>query len=600
MNNTTDILDPIISEYLDFLNDVDVQGEYILTPKKVDAHFQEIGTYLNYFLCYPDIFLDILVPVDSEFGLDPDQRIALRSLSRNRRTYMVATRGASKSFLAFASRYLTSMMIPRHDSFVCADIKRQAMDIANEKVIDDLWIKFPLLKNEMIKIPQPGKRPKDPYKSSMDAVEFNFSGGGCFDVVGVDSARGKRRHSGILEEVIEQNAVKLNEKIIPLMNIPRKDSKGRLVPTEPQAVQNYVTTAGYHGTFAYDKFIETLCLTAIDPDNFMTIAMSYKVPLKMGRITPEQIREIKSSTTFSQESFDREYNSRWSGNIKGAAFDAKTVLTTRKIVRAEFGHVTLENTNDFYIITADMAKDGKANTAAAVIRVSPRDFNFVYQIVNAFKIEDNDYEKVANKLKKAVIQYDAKMLCYDANGIGASLRDWLNKDTVDENGEHVLGLGIMNPPNTAEKDLIKYSASRTVCYEIKATGALNGIINRLFFSRLKSGSVRMLIPTTAALEKYKTVGKFATASLQKQKELLLPYQMTDIIQEELLNLDVIEVNDTGTPTLKVQRRNSEIQKDFFSAISYGIYAANTEFELKYYKRKQRRTQNLKDFVLWKA
>ena len=74
------------------------------------------------------------------------------------------------------------------------------------------------------------------------------------------------------------------------------------------------------------------------------------------------------------------------------------------------------------------------------------------------------------------------------------------------------------------------------------------------------------------------------ANHQKQIDILKPYRYTDIIQEELLNLDVIEISDGGTNALRVRRRNNLIQKDFFSAFAYAVYACNIKYELAYYKK----------------
>ena len=236
-----------IQDYIDFLDNADVIGDMLLTSKKVDQHFQECGEALNQLLAYPDILLDIVTPCDSKFNLFFYQRIVLRSMSRFRQTYVVATRAASKSFLAFASRFIASMCIPNHHSFVCANLKKQAQAIAEEKMQDDLWVKFPIFATEMsFKMMEPGKnRPRDAYRSGVDAVEYNFSHGGSFDVVSVDSARGKRRNSGLIEEVLEHNGTDLNEKIIPLMNVNRRNLRGVMVPEEPHAAKIYVTTAGY-------------------------------------------------------------------------------------------------------------------------------------------------------------------------------------------------------------------------------------------------------------------------------------------------------------------------------------------------------------------
>ena len=354
------------------------------------------------------------------------------------------------------------------------------------------------------------------------------------------------------------------------MNVSRRTSLGEVLPNEPNAQKIFVTTSGYMATFAYNKFIETLCLSAIDPTNYMALSMTFKIPLYHGLLDAEQIRDVIASPTFDKDSFDREYNSIWSGSLKGAAFDYKIMQRARKVIRAELKAHDIDEKSEFYVICADMAKDGSANTAVVVLRVRIGDTHFLYKQVNAFQIDDNDYMKVANELKKAVAAYGARMLIYDAAGIGAALRDWINKPTTDHvTGEPLPGYGIINPPTDAEKDIIRYIAKDTICYEIKA-GAKASDINYLFFARMKSGAIKMLIPFKDALEKYKQHKGFCTATNERQKRALKPYQMADRIQEELLNLDVVEIIDTGKPALKVSRRNSAIQKDFFSAFSYAV------------------------------
>ena len=232
-----------------------------------------------------------------------------------------------------------------------------------------------------------------------------------------------------------------------------------------------------------------------------------------------------------------------------------------------------------------MAKDGSANTAVVVIKVTPREFQFLYQAVNAFTIESSDYQVVSNELKAAVQTYNADLLVYDANGIGAAIRDWLNKDSV-HNGELMPGLGIINPPKDSAKDVKRYSPRETICYEIKAGGKLSTEINQLFFSRLKSGSVKMLIPAKDAIRRFGEKASFNKKSALERKRLMRPYQFCDKLEEELLNLELVEVKDNSGTTLKVKRRNLKIQKDFFSALSYGIYAIHHNFELKHYTKKK--------------
>ena len=120
-----------------------------------------------------------------------------------------------------------------------------------------------------------------------------------------------------------------------------------------------------------------------------------------------------------------------------------------------------------------MAKDGSAETAVGVAKITPGEHRFTYKFVNLFTVASTDYLDVANAFKRAAMAYNAKLLCYDANGVGAGIRDWLNKTTTDKHtGEILGGLGIINPPDSAKADLISYPKDRTICYEIKSGGSV--------------------------------------------------------------------------------------------------------------------------------
>lgn len=77
----------------------------------------------------------------------------------------------------------------------------------------------------------------------------------------------------------------------------------------------------------------------------------------------------------------------------------------------------------FYVVSADMAKDGSARTAVVIYKVKPKEFFFNYSLINLFTIDTTDYEKISNILKETALRYDARLLVYDANGIGAAMRD---------------------------------------------------------------------------------------------------------------------------------------------------------------------------------
>jgi hypothetical protein len=175
-----------------------------------------------------------------------------------------------------------------------------------------------------------------------------------------------------------------------------------------------------------------------------------------------------------------------------------------------------------------------------------------------------------------VIDYKATMLVYDANGVGAGLREWLNKPTVNQNGELMQGLGIVNPPNKeVEAVLIKYREPwRNIVYEIKSGGGKSSDIHRTFFAKMSNGSVRLLVKSSEALAAFSKNASFCEATRQRKEAIMRPYYFVDQLELELKNLDIKDTVDNVMTNIQVTRRNKNIQKDFFSAAEYGIYAAS--------------------------
>lgn len=415
-------VEPEIEEYIKLLDEDDQDTTGFLTKKRVNAHFQEVGNYLNQLAAYPDILVDLMTPRTSHFHLFFFQRLMMRAMERSTLCYEVFSRGTSKSFLADLDRYLHCMFVPRHHTTITAGTNKQAAEIAKQKVVDDLWVKFPLLANEMQQRKIAGKI-QDAYKMGKDYVEFNFRNGSS---LGLGNVRGLRRQSLIFEEVIEQDETKVNEVYIPLLNEPRKLANGLLNPYEKQSQQIFITTAGFQNTYAYNKLIEVLCRSVLDPSNYTVLTGTYELPLGVGLTARQQIEDIINAPSFSPASFDREYRSRWSDAPVGAAFSSSLISSLRQVKVVEFKDKLTAKQKDegsFYVACADMAKDGAAETAVIVAKVIPKEHYFTYKFVNLFSIPATDYMVIANTFKKLVIDYNLKMFIYDANGVGAGLRD---------------------------------------------------------------------------------------------------------------------------------------------------------------------------------
>ena len=69
---------------------IEIDKGAVLTTEYVEKNRDLFEEYLTFFSAYPDIFLDLIRPLDSDFSLFFYQRIVLRSLMRYKEVYITA------------------------------------------------------------------------------------------------------------------------------------------------------------------------------------------------------------------------------------------------------------------------------------------------------------------------------------------------------------------------------------------------------------------------------------------------------------------------------------------------------------------------------
>lgn len=83
---------------------------------------------------------------------------------------------------------------------------------------------------------------------------------------------------GIIEEVILIDGQLFNSVILPLMNVSRKLANG--LPSDQNSPinksQNYVTTAGWRNTYAYDKMLQLLMWQVLYKDKALVLGGSWR------------------------------------------------------------------------------------------------------------------------------------------------------------------------------------------------------------------------------------------------------------------------------------------------------------------------------------
>lgn len=208
---------------------IPVEKGVVITQEFLEKNEDLFKQYSQYFMLYPDLFLDTIATKNCPIKFYYYQRILLRAMMRYRYFFGTFTRATSKSFLAIMSCYLACMFLPRSKRFVVSEFKKSSLAIVKSK-LEEIWTYWPLLKSEVLT-----------QHMSTDYIELIFKNGSVFQILTLGaSSRGQRATGGVMEEAALIDGTALAEVIIPMMNIPRMTADGGQNPEEPHSQQIYI------------------------------------------------------------------------------------------------------------------------------------------------------------------------------------------------------------------------------------------------------------------------------------------------------------------------------------------------------------------------
>ena len=547
---------------------IPVEKGVVITEDFLVKNEELFQRYNQYFMLYPDLFLDTIATKTCPIKFYYYQRILLRSMMRYRYFFGTFTRATSKSFLAIMSCYLACMFLPRSKRFVVSEFKKSSLAIVKSK-LEEIWTYWPLLKTEVLT-----------QHMSTDYIELIFKNGSVFQILTLGaSSRGQRATGGVMEEAALIDGTALAEVIIPMMNIPRMTADGGRNEEEPHSQQIYITSAGSKNTFAYERLVELTTLSILNPEDYFICGASYELPLRYGLFDKKTLDDQKMSNTFSSDGFARESMSIWTGGSKDSWFNPNKLISIRSLLHCEREYnLTVKDTaqGDFYLMSIDVARYGGNDTSIFVIKVHPRERGWKKSVVYTENITKMSLLAQAARIKKLRRKYQPKEIVIDGNGVGAGLVDALVVPSYGDDGTYYDPIYVFNDsenypyPNDKKKDAILYN--------IKATAALNSEIYSNLYVQINSGNVALLADERIVKEKLLATKKGQRMNYLSREKFLLPYIMTSRLIDEMNNLRLKVATAAGQ--VSVEQISKRINKDRVSALSYGL------FRIKYYEDKE--------------
>lgn len=577
----------------DLLNLSNNKKKIGLSEERVEAILPIARKYIAFWREYPDLLVDYMVKGNNEepppgaFKFYFYQRCFLRAVMRYQYAYFVFPRAYSKSFLTVMALMLRCILYPDAHLFVTSGGKEQGASILSSKV-SEICRLIPAFNKEI-----DWRRGKT--LVGKDSVRYVFKSGSTLDNLAArESSRGQRRHGGSMEECVGIDDTILREVIIPVMAVSRRAKDGTVNEKEPlNKSQVYITTAGYKGTYPYDRLIGMLVRMVMQPERCIVLGGTWRTPVAMGLQSKTFIKDQKEEGTYNEASFEREYESIWSGTSENAFFSADMFDRNRQLLQPEYEASGRSSKAAYYIISADVGRKG-CDTVICIFKVTPQpQGQSIKSLVNMIVLEDEHMEDQAIKLKTLYYKYNARRLVIDANGLGIGLIDFMVKPQIDpETGDVIPDFGVYG--GTQDDAVLEYKKYRTpntemdAMYLLKANAPVNTEAHTIVRSNLSSGKVKFLIDERIAKNKLMGTKLGQGMKPEQRNEYLKPFVLTSILREEIMNLK--EENEGVNIILK--QANRGISKDKFSSFEYGLYYIKQEEE----SRKKKKRFNAREWT----
>lgn len=573
-----------ISKSRDFLGKK--QG---MSQERLDAQIDNLRKKIAFYREYPDLFIDDIKGPDCTFKFYFYQRIFLRIVMRHRYVYATFPRAYSKSFLSMMALMIRCILYPNSHLFVTTGGKEQAASITIAK-IEEICKLIPALEGEI-------NWERGVSKKSKNDVKYIFKNGSSIDILAAtERSRGQRRTGGVMEECVSIDQTMLNEVIIPTTNVDRLLPDGSRDREEVvNKSQIYITTAGWKNSFAFSKLIELLIRSILDPDNVMIMGGTYETPVIEGLLSEDFVEELKLSGTYQEDSFDREYKSKWSGDVENAFYSSEEFERHRVLLQPEYEYSGRSSKNAYYVLGVDVGRVG-CTTEICVFKVTPQVQGAALKtLVNIYTYDAEHFEKQAINIKKLYYKYKARIISIDANGLGVGLVDFMTTAQTDpDTGDVLPAFGVEG--GTAEDVMEQYKkikgseVEENALYLIKANAPINTEAYAYARNQMSSGKVKFLIDEAQAKTKLMDTKVGQNMTPEKRNEYLMPFQLTSVLKAQMLNL----VEETEGVNIILKQSNRGIKKDKFSAFIYGLYYIKQEED----KKRKRKGRSISEMLFY--
>ena len=124
----------------------------------------------------------------------------------------------------------------------------------------------------------------------------------------------------------------------------------------------------------------------------MVLGGTWRTPVGVGLQSKTFITDQKNEGTYNEASFEREYESRWSGTVEDAFFNADTFNRNRILNQPEYKGSGRSSKSAYYVLSVDVGRKG-CDTVVCVFKITPQPQGAaIKSLVNIFTLTDEHFE----------------------------------------------------------------------------------------------------------------------------------------------------------------------------------------------------------------
>lgn len=511
-------------------------------------HLWNYYEFISWAKWYPDLYVELFKGKDSNRQLHFDQRTFMRADMRFMSMYGTFSRGYAKTYTEMLDDMIAGTLFPNITMSVTAQTRENSAALMEDKY-NEILTDFPLFENEIEKV-----------RFSKNDALIQFKGGAKItNLANAQTSKGRRRNRIKIEESALLNNALFEDALAPIVEVGRTTC-GSLAIIDPEELNqqiHFFTTSGYRGTDEYNRSVN-MVKGMVSCNGEIVLGSDWMLPCYYGRgSTKAQI--LKKKKTSNPIFFAQNYEQKWVGCADNALVDVNKLMASRILTEPI---LEMQRETDEFYIAVDVARsENTSNNQSAIVVLkvlrSPVNKRVVdIQTVNVLGVSNKmNFKNQACLIKKLKRQYKAKMVIVDGNGLGSGLVDQLLLTSYDSvTGENLGCFDTINTDNKPEVD----NAEKCL-FDMKAQGQQTKVVS-YFINAVDSNILHMLIR--------KQEQDFTDKEREFFDKNVAPFMNTELLFMEITNLRLKVLSGNNLTVEKVVRK---IDKDKFSALSYGIF-----------------------------